>query len=73
MEEDDESVGETILSSLDLSVDYSLDLESNTFDLNDFIAKLEEETTEIYDIFGSISTDNEINVSYIAFSISFFL
>ena len=62
MEEDDESVAETILSSLDTSVDYSLNFENNTFDLDDFISKLEEETTEIYDLFGSISTENENSV-----------
>ena len=67
IKEDDESVSETILSSLDSSEDYSLNLENNTFDFDDFIAKLEEETTEIYDILGSISTDNENNVSDIIF------
>ena len=61
-EEDDESVAETILSSFESSVDYNVDLENNTFDLDDFIAKLEEETTEIYDLIGSISTDSENSV-----------
>ena len=59
MEEDDESVAETILSSLDSSVDYNLDFENNTFALDDFIGQLEEETTELYNLLGSISTDNE--------------
>ena len=54
MEEDDESVAETILSSLDSSVDYNLDFENNTFALEDFIGQLEEETTELYNLLGSI-------------------
>ena len=62
MEEDDESVAETILTSLDSSVDYNADFDNDTFDLDDFIATLEEETTEIYDLFGSISTDNKNKV-----------
>ena len=72
-EEDDESVAETILSSFESSVDYNVDLENNTFDLDDFIAKLEEETTEIYDLIGSISTDSENSVSDNIFSKDFLL
>ena len=72
-EEDDETVAETILSSFESSVDYNVDLENNTFDLDDFIAKLEEETTEIYDLIGSISTDSENSVSYNIFLKVFFV
>ena len=72
-EEDDESVAETILSSFESGRDFNVDLENNTFDLDDFIAKLEEETTEIYDLIGSISTDSEDSVSDNIFSKYFLL
>ena len=64
-EEDNESVAETILTSLDTSDEYIFDFDNDTIELDDFISALEEETSVIVDSYESILDENVVDVSYL--------